>query len=131
MTEELSNLDTRNRFPPSWAFDEPSKTQKQALTALDTYGQKDTTEKVVVVFKAIGNAPIMRKNLYRVTAANQFQVVIQFLRKQLGWKAGDPLFTYINQSFCPTPDDTVSNLFKLFRTDGHLIVNYSTTAAWG
>jgi len=30
-----------------------------------------------------------------------------------------------------SPDDTVSNLFKSFATEGHLIVNYSTTAAWG
>jgi ubiquitin-like protein ATG12 len=58
-------------------------------------------------------------------------------------------FTYINLAFSPAPDDTVSNLFKVqqflpdgctrmsdslpqsFATDGHLIVNYSTTAAWG
>ena len=46
---------------------------------------------VVVRFKAVGNAPIMQKNLYKITAANRFQAVIQFLRKELGWKAGEPL----------------------------------------
>lgn len=49
---------------------------------------------VVVQFKAVGNAPIMKQNRYRITASNRFQAVIQFLRKQLGWKAGDPLVCF-------------------------------------
>jgi hypothetical protein len=66
----------------------------------------------------------MKQNFYKITASNRFQAVIQFLRKELGWKASDPLFTYINLAFSPAPDDTVSNLFKSFATDNHLIVNY-------
>jgi ubiquitin-like protein ATG12 len=48
---------------------------------------------VVVLFKAVGNAPIMRQNIYQITASNQFQAVIQFLRKTLAWKAYDPLMS--------------------------------------
>lgn len=73
----------------------------------------------------------MKQNFYKITASNRFQTVIQFLRKELGWKAGDALvciqfsglisflmvrvrqFTYINLAFSPSPDDTVSNLFKV------------------
>ncbi|KAG7441415.1 ubiquitin-like protein [Guyanagaster necrorhizus] len=73
----------------------------------------------------------MKQNFFKITSSNRFQAVIQFLRKELAWKAGEPLHTYINLAFSPAPDDTVSNLFKSFATDGHLIVNYSTTAAWG
>lgn len=46
---------------------------------------------VIVRFKAVGNAPIMKQNFYKITASNRFQAVIQFLRKELGWKQGDPL----------------------------------------
>ncbi|KAG0693915.1 putative ubiquitin-like modifier [Suillus ampliporus] len=113
-----------------WTPGDASETATEALQALDTYKKKDPS-KVVVRFKAVGNAPIMRQNFYKITASNRFQAVIQFLRKELGWKAGDPLFTYINLAFSPAPDDTVSNLYKSFATEGHLIVNYSTTAAWG
>ncbi|KZS90161.1 autophagy protein 12 [Sistotremastrum niveocremeum HHB9708] len=102
----------------------------EGAEALETYKKKDAA-KVVVRFKAVGNAPIMKQNFYKITAANRFQAVIQFLRKELGWKTGDPLFTYINLAFSPAPDDTVANLYKSFATEGHLIVNYSTTAAWG
>ncbi|OSX62144.1 hypothetical protein POSPLADRAFT_1142343 [Postia placenta MAD-698-R-SB12] len=117
-------------LPSVWTSADAAGTMQEALEALDTYKKKDLT-KVVVRFKAVGNAPIMKQNFYKISASNRFQAVIQFLRKELGWKAGDPLFTYINLAFSPAPDDTVANLFKSFSTDGHLIVNYSTTAAWG
>ncbi|OJA20594.1 hypothetical protein AZE42_08554 [Rhizopogon vesiculosus] len=113
-----------------WTPGDASETAAEALQALDTYKKKDPF-KVIVRFKAVGNAPIMRQNFYKITASNRFQAVIQFLRKELSWKSGDPLFTYINLAFSPAPDDTVSNLYKSFATEGHLIVNYSTTAAWG
>jgi len=126
-----SSPDTHTRsLPSAWTAQENLDNIAEALDALESYKKKDTS-KVVVRFKAVGNAPIMRQNFYKITASNRFQAVIQFLRKELGWKAGDPLFTYINLAFSPAPDDTVSNLYKSFSTDGHLIVNYSTTAAWG
>ena len=87
---------------------------------------------VVVRFKGVGNAPIMKQNMYKITATNRFQAVIQFLRKELGWPSGEPLvrlfvyafdvmddelllrqFLYINSTFSPAPDDTVLNLFKV------------------
>ncbi|PWN95537.1 APG12-domain-containing protein [Tilletiopsis washingtonensis] len=103
----------------------------QVAHALDTYRRKDTSKAVVVRFKAIGNAPIMKNNYFRITAFNRFHAVVVFLRKELGWKSGDALFLYINSSFAPAPDDTVGNLYRCFGTEGHLIVNYSTQAAWG
>ncbi|KAK0473456.1 APG12-domain-containing protein [Armillaria novae-zelandiae] len=136
--------DSPDRPLPSWANPEgPSESVTEALKALQTYKKKDG-EKVIVRFKAVGNAPIMKQNFFKITSSNSF------LRKELSWKAGEPLHTYINLAFSPAPDDTVSNLFKSFATDGHLIVNYrsasvhftresnprlisprSTTAAWG
>ena len=109
---------------------ENSEQLEEARKALEVYKKKDPS-KVVVRFKAVGNAPIMKQNFYKITSSNRFQAVIHFLRKELGWTAGEPLFTYINLSFSPAPDDTVANLFKACGTDGHLIVNYSTTQAWG
>ncbi|KAI0067020.1 APG12-domain-containing protein [Artomyces pyxidatus] len=115
---------------PSWATGDPVDSLSEGLEALEAYKKKDPA-KVIVRFKAVGNAPIMKQNFFKVTVSNRFQAVIQFLRKELGWKAGEPLFTYINLAFSPAPDDTVANLYRSFATEGHLIVNYSTTAAWG
>ncbi|WVR07838.1 ubiquitin-like protein ATG12 [Kwoniella sp. DSM 27419] len=103
--------------------------QMSALEALEVYKKKDAT-KVVVRFKSIGSAPIMKNNVFKATAGHKFHAVALFLRSQLGLKKDDPLFTYINAAFAPAPDDTVGNLYKCFGTEGHLIVNYSTTQAW-
>jgi ubiquitin-like protein ATG12 len=89
----------------SWAANDADA--MEALSALENYKKKDTSKgkeslylfsfssshcnKVVVRFKAVGNAPIMKQNFYKITASNRFQAVIQFLRKELNWKAGDPL----------------------------------------
>ncbi|KAF5315248.1 hypothetical protein D9619_007509 [Psilocybe cf. subviscida] len=103
---------------------------EEVVKALETYKKKDAA-KVVVRFKGVGNAPVMRQNMYKITATNRFQAVIQFLRKELGWQNGEPLMLYINSTFSPAPDDTVLNLYRSFATEGFLIVNYSTTPAWG
>ncbi|RUS22882.1 ubiquitin-like autophagy protein Apg12-domain-containing protein [Endogone sp. FLAS-F59071] len=119
------------------------------------------SDSLVVRFRAIGNAPIMKQNFFKINASNKFQAVIQFLRKELNYKGSDPLFLYINSAFSPAPDEIVSNLHKVshgicfkaelsiicyqisltlahailmiqcFNTDGHLIINYCTSAAWG
>ncbi|KAF8266258.1 hypothetical protein EI94DRAFT_1733682 [Lactarius quietus] len=80
----------------------------EGLAALESYKKKDSA-----------------KEFFRVTVSNRFQAVIQFLRKELGWKAGEPL------SFYPPISRPAADRQKSFATDGHLIVNYSTTAAWG
>ncbi|KAF9523750.1 ubiquitin-like autophagy protein Apg12-domain-containing protein [Crepidotus variabilis] len=102
-----------------------------AEVVLDSYKLKDPTNKVALRFKAVGNAPIMKRNEYKIIAQNKFQAVIDFLRKELGRPVGDPLFLYVNSTFLPAPDDTVVNLYNSFATNGFLIVNYSTTPAWG
>ncbi len=102
----MSN-DAPDRHLPSWASPEgPSEATAEALRALQTYKKKDpekgtipypeescrlTRPPVIVRFKAVGNAPIMRQNFFKITSSNRFQAVIQFLRKELQWKAGDPL----------------------------------------
>ncbi|TCD65316.1 hypothetical protein EIP91_002802 [Steccherinum ochraceum] len=126
--------------PSSWRADDADTSIQHAFNALETYKRRDPS-KVIVRFKAVGNAPIMKQNDYTITASHRFQAVIMFLRKELRWKAGDPLFTYVNLAFAPAPDDTVSNLsadklimymyLQSFATGQRLIVNYSTTAAWG
>ncbi|KAG2221056.1 hypothetical protein INT45_009714 [Circinella minor] len=104
--------------------------QKSFEQVIESRKQKDTS-KVVVRFRAIGNAPILKQNFYKITASNKFQTVIQFLRKELRYQGSDPLFLYINSAFAPAPDEIVGSLFKSFNTDGQLIINYSTMAAWG
>jgi len=92
----------------STTLQNPLPLKGPVMDALESYKKKDTSKGelksqrfvvnptdivcvVVVRFKAVGNAPIMKQNFYKITAANRFQAVIQFLRKELGWKSTDPL----------------------------------------
>jgi len=89
----------------------------QALNAFETYKKKDSA-KVVVRFKATGNAPIMKNNYFRITAFNRFQAVIQFLRKELGWKQGDALVskgrTYFGLKVCTDFRSFIVSLHQFF-----------------
>ncbi|KFH73152.1 hypothetical protein MVEG_00373 [Podila verticillata NRRL 6337] len=93
--------------------------------------KKKDVSKVVVFFQAIGNAPILKQKHFKITASHKFMVVIQFLRRELGYQPSDPLFLYVNSAFSPAPDEIVSNLFKCCNTKGQLVVNYCTSPAWG
>lgn len=46
---------------------------------------------VVIRFKSVGSAPIMKQNFFKITSSHKFQAVVQFLRKELRWKPGEPL----------------------------------------
>ena len=61
----------------------------------------DRSTPVVVRFKSIGSAPVMKTNVFKVTAGNKFQAVIVFLRSQLGMKQGDPLVSIPNLYISP------------------------------
>jgi len=67
---------------------------------------------VVVRFKAVGNAPIMKQNFYKITSSNRFQAVIQFLRKELGWQAGEPLVRRAVFSVAGSSDIVVVYLYQ-------------------
>ncbi|KAI9476778.1 APG12-domain-containing protein [Coemansia mojavensis] len=88
-------------------------------------------KKVVVRFRSTGNAPILKKSVYKISSAQRFQALIVFLRKELGYKASEPLFVYVNSAFSPAPDEIVHNLSRCFGLDGQLTINYATTPAWG
>jgi ubiquitin-like protein ATG12 len=86
---------------------------------------------VVIFFKHTGNAPELKQKKFKLTATTPFQTVIDFLRKQLKFTATEPLvcdhiyaeyrpcdtdraqYLFVNASFQPSPDEIVSDLFKV------------------
>jgi ubiquitin-like protein ATG12 len=94
--------------------------------------EKSQDDKIVILFKATGNAPILKKNKFKISASFSFQEVILFLRdKVLKLKASDSLFLYCNAAFCPSPDDIVGQLYEHFSSDKMLVINYCTQPAYG
>jgi len=108
-------------------------------------------DKVVVLFKAVGNAPALKLKKFQVSREATVQTVIDFLRKQLKYTATDPLvrppplspvarplalicalqFVFVNCAFQPPPDRQLGQLAKCFATSGKIVFHYATTQAWG
>lgn len=107
---------------------------------------------VTVVLCPVGGAPIMRQRKWEVDSTQTVGFIASFIRKKLTLQKSDSLvciklqhlhfemlsltivlrqFFYVNQSFAPSLDQSVQNLFDCFGSDGKLILAYCRTQAWG
>lgn len=117
-----------------------------------SYLQQTNCRTVSIRFKAIGSAPILIKDVYKIKTNQRFESVVKFLRDNLGIAASESIFTYINSTFAPALDENVGNLYNVrltavatvvvneilidectqsFKVDDQLVVWYCRTAAFG
>jgi hypothetical protein len=68
---------------------------------------------VTVRFKAVGSAPILRTQLFKISAAQRFETVVKFLRARLRCSDTDSVFLYVNSVFAPSLDEVVGNLYNV------------------
>ncbi|VDP58026.1 unnamed protein product [Heligmosomoides polygyrus] len=100
----------------------------------DQLGMSD--EKVTVLLRAVGDAPILKQKKFTVDANRTVAWFTQVIRKLINLQDDQSLHVYISQTFAPSPDHSFGSLRDCYavRTDGkepHLIIHYSTTYAWG
>ncbi|KAF2902546.1 hypothetical protein ILUMI_03646 [Ignelater luminosus] len=112
-------------------------------TALDSINQhtengtssdaakKTTKQKIDILLKPTGNAPIMKKKKWAVDADKPVGGITEFIKKYLKLEAQERVFLYVNQTFAPSPDQIVKNLYDCYNTEGKLILHYCKTQAWG
>ncbi|QKX58757.1 uncharacterized protein TRUGW13939_05884 [Talaromyces rugulosus] len=91
------------------------------------------TGKVTVRFHPLPSAPILRKAVFKISASQKFETVVNFLRKKLDCKETDSVFCYINNVFAPSLDEGIGGLWRCFKneTDDQLWVQYSMTPFFG
>eukprot|EP00298_Acanthocystis_sp_HF-20_P029343 c8220_g1_i2.p1 GENE.c8220_g1_i2~~c8220_g1_i2.p1 ORF type:complete len:138 (+),score=49.28 c8220_g1_i2:24-416(+) len=109
--------------------DEINRKGNESERRLVTESKKD--DKVIVMFQATGNAPLLKQTKFKISQSEPFQSVIEFLRRQIHCKPSDQLFLFCNSSFSPAPDALVADLAQCFSVDKCLVINYCLTAAWG
>ncbi|KAJ6588851.1 ubiquitin-like autophagy protein Apg12-domain-containing protein [Mycena capillaripes] len=108
-----------------------------ALAALETHVQQAANDSgpVILQFRAVNNAPILKQTEFKLSRQALFHVVMRNLRKKLGMKNGEPLFAFLQSAFAPAPDEVLGNLYESFATPMKntriLVVYYSSTPAWG
>ncbi|CAG4975807.1 unnamed protein product [Colias eurytheme] len=120
--------------------DKPSEEQAQNESQVESLkeDQKDNGDsiksdkvKVDILLKATGNAPIMKKKKWAVDAEKPIGWIMEFVKKYLKLEADEKLFLYVNQTFAPSPDQIIKNLYECFGTDGKLVLHYCKSQAWG
>jgi ubiquitin-like protein ATG12 len=93
--------------------------------------QQKEPYKVVIRLKAIGSAPILKHQVFKLSSQNTFSRVTQFIRKELNIKEGEGIFLYVNSAFIPVFDDVLGDLDRLHGTEGQLVINYALNPAFG
>jgi ubiquitin-like protein ATG12 len=91
----------------------------------------DAPRRVVILFKATGDAPILKQNKVRVRADAAFADVVAHLNKLLKTPSASSSFTYLGASFTPDYAQRVGALCDAYGDGRQLVVFYSTTPAWG
>lgn len=93
--------------------------------------QAQPPDRVKLHFKAVGSAPLLRRTKLTVSGSEPFHAVATFLSKQLALPQTERLFLYCDSAFSPLPTEPVGHLYACFGRSGELVVNYSTTGAYG
>lgn len=104
------------------------------VIAKHSNAQSDSTstpEKVMLKLKPIGSAPLLKQSVYRISGTQKFATLVKYLRKQLKCGPQQSIFCYINNSFAPQLDVPLNDLYDAYQIDGHLIVSYCYTMAFG
>jgi hypothetical protein len=68
---------------------------------------------VTLKFKAMGSAPMLNKDSYKIKTSQRFENVVVFLRNQLGLGPEIGLYLYVNFAFMPALDENVGNLWAV------------------
>ena len=84
--------------------------------------------KVVILFKATGDAPILKQSKFKVSAADRVDKVVDFVKKMV---RRENVFLYVGSTFMPAPDARVGDLFDCYGTGGKLVLQYALNMAWG
>ncbi|ODQ65667.1 autophagy protein 12, partial [Nadsonia fulvescens var. elongata DSM 6958] len=92
--------------------------------------------KIAIRFRPIGGAPaLVNVGLCRISANERWSAVIKFLSRRLlpsrDRNRTETVFCYIANSFAPSPDSQVGNVFDSYQIDDELMVSYCLVQAFG
>ena len=80
---------------------------------------------VTIRFYPVGSAPPLRQKVFKVSASQKFETVVNFLRKKLDCKSTDSVFCYVNSVFAPGLDEGVGGLFRVSPDSSHFLEVFS------
>ncbi|XP_058126551.1 autophagy protein 12-like [Anopheles ziemanni] len=93
--------------------------------------ERQEIKKIDIVLHATGSAPILKQKKWSVDQEKPISGIVKFIHKYLKLDPEERLFLYINQTFAPSPDQIIKNLYECYGTNGKLNLHYAKTQAWG
>ncbi|CAF2123204.1 unnamed protein product [Rotaria magnacalcarata] len=99
----------------------------------DARGDLEANGKIVFLLKAVGGAPILKRQRWALPRSKTIGHIVEFLKKymQLDAEQQKQLFIYVNQTFAPAFDTTIGAVNDCFNSEGTLVLHYTLTPAWG
>jgi ubiquitin-like protein ATG12 len=131
-TSEVSNLtaNVENIQIETENTDSPKENKERVESPIAT-APKSPPNKIEILLKAVGNAPILKKKKFLLDRSKNVHYIIEWLKKYMKLETKDQLFIYVNQEFAPSPDAEIGTIFDCFKTGNNVILHYCTTPAWG
>jgi ubiquitin-like protein ATG12 len=113
-----------------------SNTNEQSLTPSSIYTTPSTPAsflgltqlsqtKIILHFRAIGNAPILMKQKIKVNNNSPFSMVIEYLRQCLQYTKSEPLYVFVNALFTPMDNVLINDLFQCYSMNNELNIYYA------
>lgn len=84
--------------------------------------------KIQIKFQPIGSIPQLRPNTCKISSHKPFSTINVFLKKRL---KVENVFCYINNSFAPSPNERIGDLWAQFKVNDELIISYCAIVAFG
>ena len=89
----------------------------------------NTVDEVIVFFRSVSKAPALKKQRFQIDSSKTIHEIEKYLRKAIGEQR--QLFIFC-QGFCPTPDQTLKELYDCFKTPSNeLVISYGIQECWG
>lgn len=90
-----------------------------------------STEKITILLQPTGGAPILKQKKFNLARTQTVLWLTNKLRSFLNASKEESVFLYVSRSFCPTPNQTMAELYDLFKTDDKLVFHYSKQPSFG
>lgn len=108
-----------------------NKSSTHSLTQIpqrSSDSNNSTNTKVQIRFQPIGSIAQIRPTTYKISANKPFSTINIFLKKRL---KVENVFCYINNSFAPSPDERIGDMWAQFKVKDELIISYCAIVAFG
>ncbi|CAI4037449.1 hypothetical protein SMKI_02G3240 [Saccharomyces mikatae IFO 1815] len=121
------NQQVKNSSTSTYEQKEMTKINAQEIEQKS--GKKEVnTQKIQIKFQPIGSITQLKPSVCKISMSQSFAMVLLFLKRRLKM---DQVYCYINNSFAPSPQQNIGELWMQFKTNDELIVSYCASVAFG